>query len=265
MKTKLLGFSTFLVIVLSLILPQFYESAHASQDNSCFPPRAGLTSWWSGDGNTDDIVGGRDAVLHDNATYGAGLVDQAFNLDGEGDFVSVPDDPALNLGTGDFTVDLWVYFNDTDGEQVLVEKWVQGFTKASLGWTLTKLDGNYLRLAMDDGTGEITVDSDMLPIPTDTWTHFAANRETTRRGTKITLYMNGVPVATGTALLNLDSDSSLKFGHRGNSGDTPGSEDNRDFYLNGRIDEVQLFVGRALPRGLIQAIFNAGEAGQCKD
>jgi hypothetical protein len=38
-------------------------------------------------------------------------------LDGDGDFVDVPHDPALNLGTGDFTIDLWVFFNDTAGEQ----------------------------------------------------------------------------------------------------------------------------------------------------
>jgi hypothetical protein len=50
----------------------------------------------------------------------------------------------------------------------------------------------------------------------------------------------------------------------GNTIDTPGSTDTRGFYLDGRVDEVQLFVGRALPRGLIQAIFKAGSAGQCK-
>jgi len=116
-------------------------------------------------------------------------------------------------------------------------------------------------MAVAAGGEEIDVDSGELSMPTDTWLHFAATR---KRG-MITLYMNGRPVATGAAPLNLDSNSSLKFGHRGNPTDTPGSEDERQFYLNGRIDEVQLFVGRALPRGLIRAIFNAGSAGQCKD
>ena len=54
-------------------------------------------------------------------------------------------------------------------------------------------------------------------------------------------------------------------GHRGNFNDTPGSESDQEFYLNGLVDEVQVFVGRALPRGLIRAIHKAGNSGECKD
>ena len=234
-------------------------------DGGCFPPPTGLTGWWPGDYNTDDILGGRNAKLWGDATIGHGLIGGAFVLDGDGDFVDVPDDEALNVKTGDFTVDLWVLFNDTAGEQVLIEKWVQRFPNdesepGSEGWTLTKPDGNVLLLAMADGTGEIGVVSDELPIAAGTWTHFAA----TRRGSQVTLFMNGVPVAQGESLLNLDSTSSLKFGHRGNPDDTEGSQDDSGFYLNGRIDEVHFFVGQALTHCQIQAIFNARRAGMCK-
>ena len=119
----------------------------------CVPPPDGLTNWWTGDGNTDDIIGGRDAVLQ-GATTGEGLVGQAFYLDGDGDFVDVPHDDALNFGTGDFTIDLWVFFNDTAGEQILVEKWIQYSDEAADGWTLTKLADNRLLLAMVDALGE---------------------------------------------------------------------------------------------------------------
>jgi len=239
-------------------------AAHGAR--SCFPPPHGLTGWWPGDATADDIVGGRDAMLRGNATTAAGLIDGAFILDGDGDFVEVPHDPALNFGTNDFTVALWIHFNNTDGEQVLTEKWVQRFPPGSFpgsrGWTLTKLHNNVLRLALATGDGnETDVDSDVLSIPIATWIHFAA----TRNGSHVTLFMNGVPVAEGVMpALNLDSDSSVKFGHRGNPSDTPGSQDERGFYLSGQIDEVETFVGRALPRGLIQAIFNAGSAGECK-
>jgi hypothetical protein len=266
MKPKFFGSCVILAITLSLFLPGLYGPALAGGGGgggrACLPPPAGLSNWWPGDGNAADIAGGLDAVLHEDAAFGDGLVDQAFTLDGEGDFVSAPHDPALNLGTGDFAIDLWVTFKNTSGEQVLVEKWIQRFTGASAGWTLTKLEGNVLRLALADGSGsEINVDSDVLAIPSRAWIHFAA----TRKAGHVTLYMNGAPVAAGEAPIGLDSDSSLKFGHRGNPSDTPGSEDERGFYLNGRIDEVELFAGRALPPRLIGAIFLAGSAGKCKN
>jgi Concanavalin A-like lectin/glucanases superfamily len=262
MKAKLIGSCVLLVIALSLLLPRLNGLEFAAQARACLPPPAGLTNWWPGDGNTEDIAGGLDAALHDDATFRAGLVAQAFALDGDGDFVSIPHDPALDLGTGDFTVDLWVNFKETSGEQILIEKWIQRFAGASEGWTLTKLEGNVLVLAMSASDGSETgVNSDVLPIPSRTWVHFAA----TRKSGLVTLYMNGSPVAAGEVPINLDSDSSLKFGHRGNPDDTPGSEDERGFYLNGRIDEVELFIGRALSPRLIRAIYRAGSAGKCKD
>jgi hypothetical protein len=233
----------------------------------CFPPTAGLTGWWPGDGNTKDIIGGRSAVLHGDAITGQGLIGQAFVLDGDGDFVDVPHDSAFNVGTGDFTVALWSFFNDTAGEQVLVEKWIQRFPEeagdlGSEGWTLTKLEGNVLLLATADvsGAGEDVSTSAPLLIPAGTWAHFAATRESG----KVTLFMNGLPVAEGSSLLNFDSTSSLKFGHRGNPIDTPGSGDDRGFFVNGRIDEVQISAGKALSQDQIKAIFEAGSTGVCK-
>ena len=43
------------------------------------------------------------------------------------------------------------------------------------------------------------------------------------------------------------------------------SFDTRGFFLNGRIDEVELFVGRALDDTEILDIYNAGSAGKCRD
>jgi hypothetical protein len=90
-----------------------------------------MTAWWPGDGNARDIIGGFDGVLNGDAMTGSGLVGGAFVLDGDGDFVDVPDHPALNFGTGDFTIALWAFFNDTSGEQVLVEKPVQRYPDRS--------------------------------------------------------------------------------------------------------------------------------------
>ncbi len=110
--------------------------------------RTGLTSWWSGDGITADSVGGQNATLQGGAGYAAGLVGQAFALNGTSAYVNVPDSPTVNVGSGDFTADLWANFQSTAGEQVLIQKYVETGTSATeTGWSLTKYTNNALHLA----------------------------------------------------------------------------------------------------------------------
>jgi hypothetical protein len=223
-----------------------------------------LTGWWTGDGSGEDLVGNNAAMLSGDTTFRPGLVRRAFTLDGDGDFAAVADSPTLNVGEGDFTVDFWVKFKTTEGEQVMVEDWVQKFDGPSSGWTLTKLDNNVIRLALgsQDGSGG-DVDSQPLPLPANRWLHFAARRS----GNEFSIFLFGIPIASvefTDVPMNLDSPSSLKFGHRGNPEDTPGSDDESGFYLNGQIDEVDLVVGRALSTSEIRSIVLAGPAGKCK-
>jgi hypothetical protein len=102
------------------------------------------------------------------------------------------------------------------------------------------MNNNALRFG--SGASPKVVDTPVLDLPTNTWIHVAA-----RRNAGVgSIFVNGAKIAIGPLNYNADSISSLKFGHRGNPSDTPGSTDNRQFFLNGRIDEVELFVGRAL-------------------
>lgn len=150
---------------------------------------------------------------------------------------------------------LWVNFVATDGQQILVEKWVQRSLEPEIvsGWTLTKLPDNHVSFAVAERT-YVEVDSAPLDIPLHTWVHFAARRGAARRrGDTIQILMNGDVIASHTApnagTLDPDSLSSIKFGHRGDPCDTPGSVSDQGFFLNGlngRIDEVK-FRYRAGP------------------
>jgi hypothetical protein len=82
----------------------------------------GLVAWWPGDGDANDTAGTNAGTLQNGATFGAGKVDQAFSLDGVDDYVSIANGPSLDMGTGDFTIDVWVNFSSLSAEQHLFHK-----------------------------------------------------------------------------------------------------------------------------------------------
>jgi hypothetical protein len=191
------------------------------------------------------------------------LVGQAFAFDGDGDFAFVPDDPALDVGRADFTIDLWVRFESTDGEQVLVEKYVETLdpeVDTSIGWTFSKLSTGALIFAFGGGAGGI--ETAPLDLPSRTWIHLAASRQ----GETVSVFVDGREVGSGPLRmprLSFSSDVSLKIGHRGSPDDTPGSHDDRGFFLHGRVDEVRLTIGRALSNREIERIVEARGARDC--
>ena len=77
-----------------------------------------MIGWWPGDGNANDIMGSNDGTPVNGATFAAGLIGQAFSLDGVDDSVSFGNTIG-NLGTADFTADLWLRTSSGASQGVL--------------------------------------------------------------------------------------------------------------------------------------------------
>jgi hypothetical protein len=208
-------------------------------------PTSGLVHLWTGDGTTADSVGGATGSLRNGASFAAGKVAQAFNLDGADDWVDLGTQ-AGTFGTSDFTIALWVNFRSLAGEQVIIEKYIETFNSGTRkGWTLTKLsDGTVIW----EGMGFVPT------IEPSSWNHITL----TRSGSTYTIYWNGVSRRTGQQSspnnpeVN-DTTTTLKLGHRGGPSDTPGSTDNRGFFLNGFLDDVRIY-NRALSQAEIVSL-----------
>jgi len=209
------------------------------------------TESWSADGPTTDAISGIEATLRDGASFGPGIVGNAFALDGKDDFIEVPDSNSPRFGAQNFTISFWVRFRSTHGEQVLMEDWIE--TKAlsgPKGWTLTKLRNNAIGFGSDAGG----VGATQPDLPVDTWIHIAVRRA----NGPLSLFVDGQMVANNAmdfAKESIDSTASLKFGHRGSPDDTPGSRDHRGFFLNGWIDEIAFYIGNRLSNAEIHTIF----------
>lgn len=90
----------------------------------------GLISHWKfdeGEGSTAyDSSGDNDGTLVNGPVWTTGVLDGALEFDGINDYVTVPDDPSLNV-TGDITISAWMYLarggtGEDGSEQAIVTK-----------------------------------------------------------------------------------------------------------------------------------------------
>src|SRR6266699_3541662 len=91
----------------------------AAGQTNCLPPPSGLVSWWQGETNALDEVGANDGTLQNGASFGPGMVGQAFTFNGASQFVYVPDAPSLNPQDA-MTLEGWVYAADNPATDSMV-------------------------------------------------------------------------------------------------------------------------------------------------
>jgi Concanavalin A-like lectin/glucanases superfamily len=224
---------------------------------TCVPPPAGLVSWWPGEGNAQDITGPNNGTLQGGTTFAASMVGQAFSLDGVDDFVAVPNAPSVNIGSGDFSLDAWVRTSIPD-LQIIMDKRVGTLETPRLEYHFfVGLAG--LGFQMADGKSETNFDSGVF-IQDGTFHHVAV---TVRRGSPDggKIFVDGTVVLTFDPTPyagDLDNMADFRIGASTVAGQYPHDS------FQGLIDEMEFFK-RALTDNEVQAIFNAGSAGKCKD
>lgn len=204
------------------------------------PPLAAWTFQNSGD---DSGPGDHDVTLFGGAHYDVGLSGQGVRLDGEpGSFIrQTVNDGAFDFGANDFSVQLWVKFDDFTHEQTLIEDFTSG---GGPGWTLTLQSDSTLQFYSDAFQLSASIDS----VNDGEWHQFSF----TRSGMDITLYVDGVAVATGTAEGAIfGSSNALLIGARND-------EDGRNFAVNGVIDNVGIW-DRAIGADEVADNWNFGD------
>lgn len=213
-------------------------------------------SWWPGDGNATDIVGGNDGTLQGGATFVPGLVGQAFSFDGVDDYVLVPDAANLDLTSG-ITIETWINpaAVQDDGAGIVAKG---AGTQEAYGLDIV---GNICpRFFFRDASLSAFQQGPGCVLTPGIWTHVAATYDAATGAMKF--YVNGVELgspfnsAPPNTLIRTN-DHELSIGSR-QSGSAA-----YDLNFSGLIDEVEIY-NRALTAEEIAAIFNAGSAGKCK-
>jgi hypothetical protein len=218
--------------------------------SSCIVAPNNLLSWWTGDGNANDVWGPATGIINGQVSFVGGKVDRAFNFTGNG-FISTPMTSFDRDGDGSISVDAWIKIPSTPNSFQHV-----------LGVS------NLLTLDVDSfgqiwGTPTVNTTNGPLILSTpavfpvgNSYHHVAFVYDASiGRGY---LYIDGLlagqsaPVPPGTKIVQ-----------HGQGGFTIGNLFEGGQSLIGSVDEVEAFDA-ALSQSQINSIVNAGSSGKCK-
>ncbi len=150
--------------------------------------------------------------------YGTG----SLAFDGTGDYLSTPANPIFAFGTGDFTVEAWVY------PTTIAADWFICSGIGSGGFFF----GNSAGVGFGWGRNAVAWDYRSGSLSINTWSHVAVSRS----GTTMRLFINGT--LQGTAQTN----STL---YDLSTGGTSIGSQGTNYYLNGYIDDLRITKGVA--------------------
>lgn len=167
-----------------------------------------------------------DILMMMGAAGGAvGGDETSYAFDGTGDYLTVPDHADWDYGTGDFTIDLWLYLNAINKYQVVFDSGSAG-TGSRKGVWLRVTSGNDWEITVNDVLKLTSTISD--PV-VSTWYHLAVVRAS---GT-LYLFKDGVDISGG----GVASTENI-------AGQTEtfkiGIQQSLEFSLDGKVDEFRV-------------------------
>jgi hypothetical protein len=149
-------------------------------------------------------------------------------FDGSGDYLLPQSGPQYAFGTGNFTVECWIYATAAN-DSPIYESRTTGL--GSTGFTLTALSSSVIRVY----TGSSSLIASSGTTYLNTWTHVAV----VRSGATTSLYINGTSVGTSAGMGNLTDQSTLIGAGRYSGVSTPNA------FFTGYIDDLRITKGFA--------------------
>ncbi len=206
----------------------------------------GLVSCWEFEETSGtvaaDRVGNNNGIINGVNINQPGVLNQAYDFDGSGDYVNVGSDTSLDWDSI-VTISIWVNFDVVNTWQGL---YVREYERGQDGNAVyIKNNGKvYFKIAQNQSLEGLTT------LSTNTWYHIVC----VLNGTSRKIYLNGsVDISDSNGVTPDNKDANFSIGATINALD---SGDSRD-YTNGTIDQVAIW-SRALTVNEIQELYNSG-------
>jgi hypothetical protein len=207
------------------------DSGYAPVDE--YYDNVSLLLYGNGTNNSTTIIdsspNGKTRTVFDNArisTLISKFGGSSLFFDGTNDYISFPYSPTNDLGTGDFTIEAFIYVAGGSSDRGFIGL---GNVSATSGVSM-RINGNDLRFFVDGYDNQTTTSNVIIG---STWYHVAL----VRSGTTNRIYVDGISGGSNTRTPNFGSGTTLVIGRT--------YSDFNGEYWNGYIDEVRITKGVA--------------------
>ena len=146
-------------------------------------------------------------------------------LDGTGDALRCPTNAAFGWGTGNFTVEFWLYYQGGIG---YVFFWIQANPTPTIPYLGYGLNNGTKQPWLWNNTNVLTTSTN---ITNNTWQHHAV----VRSGGTVSIYLDGISIGSTAFAADLAASKPLSIGDNGTFGQS----------TNGYIDEFRITKGIA--------------------
>ena len=167
------------------------------------------------------------------SAWSASTVGGSGYFDGTGDYLTAPDNAAFAFGTGDFTIEVWVYWNNVSSTQTLFD-----FRPNATGSSISpyiELTSSGTLIYYVGGATRITTSA----VTATSWTHVALSRS----GTSTKIFINGTQSGSTYTDSNSYVQSGATIGLNRNNGGVAFQ------YMNGYISNFRIVKGTAVYTG----------------
>jgi hypothetical protein len=198
---------------------------------------AANTRSYGGSGTTwtDISYRGNNGTLTNGPTYSS-VNGGSIVFDGTNDYVTIPASSDFNFGTGDVSIEAWIYWDGTYAASGRI-------IYATGGSSSLDQFGIFAGAGLLFGLVYNNVAANYPPI--NTWSHVVSSRI----GTTIRNYINGVETSSGTQASSIgNSGVTAYIGYRGADGNHP---------WKGNISNTRIYKGKGLTSAEVLQNYNA--------